>query len=164
MKKELQNISVEFFEKLWISYDSIEVKNDDDSNIFNISIQSNESWLLIWPNWKHLDALQAILKQIISHRVWKKIKIHLEVNDYIKSKDDRLFDFIKSKVEYVKKSKKDFCLPYYWAYDRKKIHWYISELNESTISTKSIWEWKERRLHIFIHERKLELDIDWDDI
>lgn len=164
MENELKMAVQEFLEKLWIEFENIEVKTTEENNIFNISIKTKESWLLIWPNWKNLDAIQSVLKQILSNKVWRKIKIHIEINDYVKSKDDRLYDFIKSKVEYVKKTKKDFCLPYYSAYDRKKIHWYISELSESSIFTRSIWEWKDRRLHIFIQEKKLELDIDWDDI
>ncbi len=82
----------------------------------------------------------------------------------IKSKDDRLFDFIKLKIVYVKKSHKDFCLPFYSAYERKKIHQFISEMKNDSIYTKSIWEWKDRRLHICLQGKKLSIDIDWDGI
>jgi hypothetical protein len=40
----------------------------------------------------------------------------------MKSKDDRLFDFIKSKIRLVEKTGKDIQLPFYSSYERKKIH------------------------------------------
>jgi len=165
MINEIKLLAQEFFEKLGINTDPIEVINVDNSNtIYNIIVKTTESGLIIWQNWKNLDSIQNILKIMLWNKVWEKIKIHIEVNDYIKTKDDRLFDFIKTKIELVKKTKKDFCLPFYSAYERKKIHWFISDMNNTSIYTKSIWEWKERRLHICLQGKKLELDIDWDDI
>lgn len=164
MINEIKSLIEEFFNKLSINIESLEVTNEENSNIYNIIINSNESGILIWQNGKNLDNIQSILRLMISTKVWEKIKLHMEINDYIKSRDDRLLDFIKSKISYVKSSKKDFRLPFYSAYDRKKIHWFISDLKDPMIYTKSIWEWKERRLNICFQERKLSIDIDWDDI
>ncbi len=164
MINEIKSLTEEFFNKLSINIESLEVTNEENSNIYNIIINSNESGILIWQNGKNLDNIQSILRLMISTKVWDKIKLHMEINDYIKSRDDRLFDFIKSKISYVKSSKKDFRLPFYSAYDRKKIHWFISELKDPMIYTKSAWEWKERRLNICFQERRLSIDIDWDDI
>jgi len=45
-----------------------------------------------------------MLRLIASKAADSKVSIHLEINDYMKSKDERLFDFIKSKIAYVEKS------------------------------------------------------------
>lgn len=164
MKNEIKSLIEEFFKKLNITIEFLEIFDENEKNIYTIKVKTNDSGLLIWHNGKNLDSIQTILKLIISNKLWEKTKIHLEINDYIKTKDNKLFDFIKWKIEYVKKSKKDFCLPFYSAYERKKIHQYISEMNDNSIFTKSIWEWKERRLHIFMQEKKLSIDIDWNDI
>lgn len=164
MINEIKSLVDEFFNRLNINIDSLEINNEENSNIYNIVINSNESWVIIWQNWKNLDSIQSILRLIISNKIWEKIKLHMEVNDYIKSRDDRLFDFIKWKISYVKSSKKDFRLPFYSAYERKKIHWFISDLKDPKIYTKSIWEWNERRLNICFQEKRLTIDIDWDDI
>ena len=164
MINEIKSLTEEFFKKLNINLDSLEVINEDNSNIYNIVINSQESGIIIWQNWRNLDSIQNILRLMISTKLWEKIKLHIEINDYIKSRDDRLFDFIKSKIEYVKKSKKDFRLPFYSAYERKKIHWYISDLKDSNIYTKSIWEWNERRLNICFQAKRLSIDIDGNDI
>lgn len=164
MHNEIKSLINNFFEKLNINIDSIEITETDEDNVINLKIQSEESWIIIGPHWKNLDAIQSILKIMISKLTWEKSKLHLEINDYVKTKDDRLFDFIKSKIDYVEKSWKDFRLPFYNAYERKKIHSYVADMKESWIFTKSIWEWKERRLYICKQEKKLTIDIDWDDI
>jgi hypothetical protein len=41
---------------------------------------------------------------MLSKQIDGKVKLHLEVNDYMESKDERLFSFIKSKIELVEKS------------------------------------------------------------
>jgi len=58
----------------------------------------------------------------------QNIILHLEVNDYLKSKEERLFSFIESKIAIVEKSGKDLVLPFLTAYERKKVHSYVSEL------------------------------------
>lgn len=164
MENEIKALVTEFFEKLEVEIDSIKITNIDEANIFNIKIKTEESGLLIWPHWKNLDALQNILKLISSKKIWERVKLHIEINDYVKTKDDRLLEFIKSKVSYLEKTWKEIKLPFYSAYERKKIHWFVWELNHKWIFTKSDWEWKERRLYIYKEAEKLTIDIDWDDI
>jgi len=176
MQDEMTEIIKLFFEKLNINIDSINI-NQEKSNIFNIKIKTTESWLVIWQNWKNLDAIQNILRLIISKKICnnlrykeinnnenQKIRIQLEINDYIKTKDDRLFDFIKNEISHIEKTWKDIKLPFFFPYERKKIHSFVHKLENKSIYTKSIWEWKERRLYICKETPKLSIDIDWDDI
>ena len=164
MENEIKTLVNELFNKMNIQIDSIEVENDEKPNIFNLKILTEESWLIIWPHGRNFDSLQNIIKLMCSKKIWEKIKLHMEVNDYMKTKDDRLFEFIKKEVAYAEKIGKDVKLPFYSAYERKKIHWFVSELNKPWISTKSIWEGKERRLYICKETPKLTIDIDGDDI
>lgn len=164
MQNKINALVKELFERLNISIDSINIDNSEKPNIFTIKIKTEESWLIIWQNGKNLDAIQNVLKIMSSKIVWEKIKIHLEVNDYMKTKDDRLYDFIKKEIEYLEKTWKEIKLPFYSAYERKKIHWYVHKMSNKWIFTKSKWEWKERRLYIYKEAPKLTIDIDWDDI
>jgi predicted RNA-binding protein Jag len=59
-----------------------------------------------------------------------RYKYRLEINDYKSSKDDRLFSFIQSKINEVKRTGIDCKLPYYSPYERKKIHSYVADLND----------------------------------
>jgi len=163
MENKIQLLVESFFEKFDIKVDWIKV-SCEENNIFNVKIKTQESWILIWPHWKNLINIQLILKLMISKKIGEKIKLHLEINDYLQSKDEKLFSFIKSKIILVEKNSKDIQLPFYSAYERKKIHSYVANYGNDKIFTKSIWEWKERRLYICKKWEKLTIDIDWDDI
>ena len=165
MEEKIKKLSEEFFTNFWINYDQIEIIKKDE-NIFLIKIQTKDSWIIIWPHWKNLDAVTWILKLIILKNLENSeaVRIYLEVNDYLKSKDDRFKDFIISKVKYVEKSGKDLKMPFYSSYERKKIHDFVAEYWNPSIFTKSIWEGKERRIHICKAKEKLSIDIDWMEI
>lgn len=166
MQNDVKTLINILFEKLNINIDSIEINDINESNNIHVKIKTSESWLLIWPHWKNFDSIQSLLKIMCSKIIWEKIKLSLEINDYMKTKDDRLFDFIKHKIDYLNKNSKEIILPFYSSYERRKIHWFVHKLNKSWIFTKSVWEWKERRLHIYkeIVSKKLTIDIDWSDI
>lgn len=163
MVDKINSLTSDFFNNFLIKIDSIEVINEE-KNIFLIKINSPESWLIIWPNWRNLDHISNILKLIIKKNIIEPIKIHIEINDYMKSKDDRLKTFILSKIKVVEKSWNDLMLPYYSAYDRKKIHSIVADYKNDKIYTKSIWEWNQRRLYICKINEKITIDLDWNDI
>lgn len=163
MLDTVKNITQEFFEKMSVDFSNLEVIEEQE-NIFLVKIKTEESGLLIWPHGKNLDAIQSILKNILSKQLDSNIRLHMEINDYQASKDQRLFSFVQSKINYVKKTGQDCKLPYYGWYERKKIHSYVAELNDPTIFTKSIGEWNQRRLYLCKKEAKLTIDIDGDDI
>lgn len=165
MENKIKILSEEFFKNFWINYDSIEISKKQE-NIFIIKIKTSESWKLIWPQWKNLDSLSSILKLIILKNLEnsENIKIFLEINDYLKTKDERLKDFVLNKIKILDKNWEDIIFPYFSPYERKKIHDIVADLNRPEIFTKSIWEWKERRLHLCKLEKKLSIDIDSLDI
>lgn len=158
----IRQISNDFFDKIWINLNNLEIIKEDE-NIFYIKVKTNDSSLLIWYLWKNLEDVKIILRAILSKINWKNLILHLEVNDYLSKKEDKLFNFIKKKIEIVK-SWKEVILPFFNSYERKKIHSYVSELKDKTIFTKSIWEWEQRRLHICKVNKKISIDIDWVDI
>lgn len=74
------------------------------------------------------------------------------------------YNIYNNQIDFLKKSWKDVEMPFLSAYERKKVHSFISDMWDDYIFTKSIWEWAERRLFICTKGEKLEIDIDWDDI
>lgn len=163
MLEKIKDLSENFFNNLWVNIENLKVE-EKDKNIYYIKIKTNDSWLVIWPNWKNLSNISNILKLMINKLSEERIKVYLEVNDYIESKDERFKKLILEKISYVEKSWNDLKLPYYNAYERKKIHSIVAEYNNDKIYTKSIWEAEERRLYICKVNEKLTIDIDWDDI
>lgn len=168
MQREIETLILTFFEKLSITIDSIQVIQDEN-NICNISIKTPESGLLIGQSGKTLESIKLVLKIMILNSYDISLKIHIEVNDYLSAKDNRLKYFVDSKIELIEKTTQDIILPFFSAYERKKIHTYIQESGKKHISTKSIGEGPERRMHICIDSSvksrtKLSIDIDSNDI
>ncbi len=154
----VKEITSNFFNKMMIMLESLDVSKEDE-NIFYIKIKTQDSSLLIWYSWKNLEDIRTVLKWILSKINNKNIILHLEINDYLSKKDDKLFDFIQKKIEAAKNGK-EIILPFFNAYERKKIHWYVTELKDDTIFTKSIGEWEERRIHIYTKNRNMTIDMD----
>ncbi len=163
MDKKILQIINNFFTKLLIDIENIEIIEQKE-NIYLIKIKTPDSNLVIGTHWNNLKNIEYIIKLLIHKNISENIKIHLEINDYIYNKDKQLFLFIDSKIKIVEQTKKDFKLPFLTAYERKKVHSYIAELNNTNIYTKSIWEWKDRRLYICKKNEKITIDIDWNDI
>lgn len=162
MEDIIKNIVEEFFSKMLVDFSNLEVKKELE-NIYYIKLETTDSSLIIWTRWRNLDDIKNILKILINRKAEENIIIHIEVNDYLKSKEDKLINYIKNKIDYVKETNKDFKLPFFSAYERKKIHSYVSDL-KSDIYTKSEWEWKDRRLYICKKNNKMTIDLDWIDI
>jgi len=82
----------------------------------------------------------VILKNILRTDEKQNVIIHLEVNDYLIKKDEKLFDFVQKKVELVQKTGQEIVLPFFSSYERKKIHSFILSLNDKSIFSKSSGE------------------------
>jgi len=176
MKKEILTFCETFFEKLCVEIESVKIKKETES-IFLIQLQSKDWDILIGKRGEDIDSLQRILQMCVNNMFEEKIKIRLWINDYLKTKDERLYDFIDSKVKILLENGWEYMLPAYSAYERKKIHSYIAHIKKG-IKTKSKWKNRERRLYLMIDTKKstwnnptnkatthkLTIDIDWDGI
>lgn len=163
MQEKIKDIANEFFAKLNLDIESLEIENPEN-NIYDIKVKSPDSPIIIGHSGETLRDIKNILSMIINKNTEDKIIIHIEVNDYMESKDKRLFDFVKSKIDFCEKSWREIVLPFFSAYERKKIHSYVSDLKNDKIIIKSMWEWKDRRMHISKKEIKLTIDLNSNDI
>ncbi|NDK10005.1 hypothetical protein GW846_04445 [Candidatus Gracilibacteria bacterium] len=159
---DIENIVLTFFEKLGIAIISVSVDLETE-NIYNIRLETDDSHLVIGPHGKNLETLTHILRLIIAKRCTGYITLHLEVNDYIQKKEQKLLDFIQSKIDIVLNTGNEVILPYLSSYERKKIHTYIHE-NAAAIASHSEGEGENRRMHLTKQDIKLTIDIDGDDI
>lgn len=163
MNNTILEISTQFFNKMWVELETIEIEEEKES-IYFIKIKSPDSALLIWNRGQTLSDIKRILSILLSHKLDTKIIARIEVNNYLEEKEQQLFQFIDDKIASCNDSWKDIKLPFFSAYERKKIHNYISEKKLTDIHTKSEWEWKDRRLFICKPSKKMTLDIDGTEI
>jgi predicted RNA-binding protein Jag len=162
MKETVEQIAREFFDKLSVEIKSLKI-SEEVPWIFRVKIESGDSHILIGPHGKHLEVLSSILRLMMWKSLWEHINLHLEVNDYLEKKDEKLFLYIKSKMQLVEKSGQEFRLPYFSAYERKKVHSFVSE-QTGKIYTKSEGEGEERRIFLCKKDEKMTIDIDGDTI
>lgn len=167
MVSDMQSLLKTFFQHLWIPLESLEVEAQSDIN-FCIQIQTPDSALLIGRYGKNIDDLELIIRSFFSQKFQQKIRVRLEINDYKKTRNERLIDFIAWKIDELKQQKIQIPLPYYDSYQRKKIHDYIHRLKDDQIQSKSTWEGKERRMTLSLKKSYspyiLSIDIDGVDI
>lgn len=162
MLEEIQKLTLTFFEKLGTDFSDLKTV-EELKNIYRISLKSDDSHLLIGPHGKNLETITHLLRLLIARKLDYHINIHVEINDYLEQKDAKLLSFIRSKIDYVKSSGKEVILPFFTAYERKKVHSFVWE-TWGSIFTQSIWEGEERRIHLNKKDEKMTIDIDGDDI
>lgn len=170
MENKIKNYIEKFFKDLEIDIQSFKIENNEN-NFYFVKIKSDDSALIIWSHWTTLESLQRILSMCVNNFSDDKIKLKIEINDYCKTYDDKLF----ARVDFIIMNLKNNWLKEYdlWKlnpYDRKKIHSYIAN-NYTNILSKSRGNWNERRLFISLKldkkikpKSKLSIDIDGNDI
>lgn len=115
---------------------NLEVKKRNDS--LNISIYADNNAILIGKNGKNMEALTAIVRQVLSTEIGEFYKIAIDVNDYKERKQERLVKIAKSVAREVAKSKIEAKLDPMNSYERRLIHNELS--NNKYVTTESIGE------------------------
>ncbi|MBS9784181.1 KH domain-containing protein [Candidatus Gracilibacteria bacterium] len=135
-----------FFEKMQITIDSLDIKYDDEG--VHINLQTPDSALLIGMHGRGFQSLRHLLSRMVEVQSGSFQHIYLEINDYMKQKDQKLFRFIDSKIVQIRSNGKEVIFPNFNAFERKKAHNYIAELGIEGLETHSEGERKERKLHM----------------
>ncbi len=86
---------------------------------------------------KNIDAFQHLLSRMIERKINESIHVHLEINDYMKQKDEKLFRFLDSKIASVTSTGQSIRMPSLTPYERKKAHSYIADKKMTGLKTKS---------------------------
>ncbi len=134
----------EFWTGLGIAITSItvDVVWDDVS----IRVETPDSAILIGMHGKNIAIFQHLLSRMIERKTAKFVHVHLEINDYMKLKDEKLMQFIDSKILLIQSKWGSIRIPSLTPYERKKAHNYIAELAIIWLWTQSEGEWIERIL------------------
>lgn len=144
MENTLLPFVTEFFTKLGITTTKIAVTVLWED--INIQIETPDSALLIGMHGKNIETFQHLLSRMIERKTDKFIHVHLEVNDYMKLKDEKLFRFLDSKIAIIREIWNPIRMPSLSSYERKKAHGYIAEKNIAGLKTQSEGEGTERAL------------------
>jgi len=128
IKEIIQNIASALITK-------INVKVSDIDDVLNVSIFSDVNPILIGKDGKNLQAIQIIVKQALTKKFNRNIKISVDVANYKNHKIKSLQNEIKRLAEEVQESKIDVKLDPMNSYERRIVHTIISEFkNLETVS------------------------------
>jgi predicted RNA-binding protein Jag len=144
MEHTLSPFVIDFFTKLGIVTTSITV--DQVWEDINIRVETPDSALLIGMHGKNIEVFQHLLTRMIERKTSDHIHVHLEVNDYMKLKNEKLYRFLDSKIAMVTSTGQSVRLPSLTPYERKKAHSYIADKNLVGLSSHSEWEGLDRAL------------------
>lgn len=64
---------------------------------------------------------------MIERKTEKYVHVHLEINDYMKLKDEKLMKLVDSKIALIQSNGHEIHLTNLTPYERKKAHNYIAE-------------------------------------
>jgi spoIIIJ-associated protein len=161
MLDTLAELARRFYEGLGATVESIALSpEDEEKRIYCLSLRSPDSNLLIGQRGKNLEASAHLLSRMMERSLGASVRLHIEINDYVHSRDERLFRFVDRKIEYVLSRRQDATIENLSAYERKKVHDYIAEKSIATIATYSIGEGNERKLCISYADKPRAIEED----
>jgi spoIIIJ-associated protein len=118
----------------------------DDSQLDNllVNIQTKEAGFLIGQAGANLDALQHIIRILVSKKTNQPIQFVLDVNNYRKHRIELLRELAKNIAKQALLERVSLTLQPMSAYERRIIH--LALANEPQINTESIGQDPERRV------------------
>ena len=142
----MQELFEKFFHGLGIEVTAVSVTQEWTD--ISVRLETPDSPLIIGMHGKNLEVFQHLLGRMVEKTIGHFVHLHLEVNDYMKSKDERLFRFLDTKITLVMETGEIARIPNLNSYERKKAHNYIWERAIAWIATKSDGEGVERAIFI----------------
>ena len=130
----------------FIDIDPEVIIEEKENGSFDIQILGDNLNFLIGYQGESLDALQHLLSSAIFKDLEDWPSIRLDINQYKKSKLEKLEEMVKGIVDRVRFHQKEIILPPLNSYERRHVHTYISDYID--IESESRGEGKDRRLYI----------------
>lgn len=145
--KDMLNLTEEFLDKMGISYDSLDTK-EEEGRVTVLIYTKNNSKILIGKFGANLFSLTRVLNLIVKKRYGREAQIFLDVNDYYKENLELIRKKALMVAERVKSYEMDMELEPMNALERRFVHSLFS--TKSGITTKSKGYGDERRIVITV--------------
>jgi len=141
--KEIKETCEQLLEKLSIP---AQVEVGLDADIYQATINTEESGLLIGYHGNTLNSFQLILQSLVFKKLAKWERIVVNVGDYRQKREETLKNMAQQYAEQVILTREPITLPYFLAAERRIIH--LALQDNPQISSESTGEGKERRITI----------------
>ena len=124
---------------------TITMDESNDELLFNIT--GGNTAVLIGRRGKTLEAIQYVVEKIINKHHKDRIRVQIDVGEYLKIKQNNLVELAQRMAEKAVKKNKPFSIGKLNSYDRRIIH--IALKNNKQVKTMSVGKNYYRRLVIF---------------
>ena len=105
MQEQILSIARHFFTLMNLSIEDIAVECQDLKKcIYLIQIKTPDSKILIGIHGQTLEITKHLLSRILEKQIQIPILIHLEVNDYLRSKDEKFYRYLDGRISYAQRS------------------------------------------------------------
>lgn len=111
-----------------------------------VSIETEDSSLLIGYHGENLESFQLILVFLVSHELGEFHRITVNVGDYRERREEKLQEMASRAKEEVVETKKEVALSNLTSNDRRIIHLFLQ--NDEEVYSESVGEGNERQLII----------------
>lgn len=139
----IKKTAEELLQLLEIKKPKISLEEDEDG-VFHLTVETEESGVLIGFHGENLYALQLILSLITYKKLGEWRRIVVDVGDWRAKREEQLKRMALGAAQRVKFSHESVAMPYLNAAERRIIHLTLS--NNPDVTTRSEGEGEERRL------------------
>lgn len=122
-----------------------EEKLEDESN-FKVTIQTQETGLLIGHHGETLNGLQLLLGVILYKKLGRWVHIVVDVGNYRQMREESIKEMVGRIVAEVETTSQAVSLPYLSPLERRIVHMMLAD--HKTVVSESIGEGRDRRLTI----------------
>lgn len=138
------NITQELLDNLKIPYLAISEELTNKGLI--IKIQAEDAGKLIGKDGHVLMSLNRVVRSMFLRRYGKLVDVTLDVNDYVKKREQKILQQVTEAMKRVKQSKKKVELPPMISWERKLVH---KKVSEGGLKSESYGKEPHRRVVIF---------------
>lgn len=138
-KQDVIDYIEEFIKKITIKMGlDVKIEINEEDNIFNVKMHSNNNPILIGKDGKTLTSIQNLLRQTISNKIKFNLKINLDASNYKARKEKYFEKNIKTIVNDVLKTKDEIKLEPMNSFKRRIVHSIVSDYYN--LETESVGE------------------------
>ncbi len=144
----LTNLGKEVLEKIVDSITSdAEIDIDVNSERISYRVKGENPAILIGKNGQTLEAIQYLVEKVVNRRAGRRLRIEVDVEDYLKNRRNSLIKLAERLSEKVKRTGKPVTIGQMNAYERRIVH--LALRDEKGVRTQSKGDGLIKKISIF---------------
>ncbi len=134
--------------------DDAKIRVNHEKEFIYYQVSGGETSRLIGKRGQTLEAIQYILEKIVNQKLEKRVRVKVDIEDYLKNKEIKLVGMAEKLAEKAKKTGKPVSMGQLNAHDRRIVH--IALKTDANVRTQSRGQGFFRKLIIFPKQTKTD--------